>query len=130
EDVRDSHSDYVLPTPIRTLRRIDGDRNVSFRVDGIRIRLSDCSRCPLPSGRLLPRRGLWRHRTKGEHEQRCCPAVEHDFLQADETGPLQVLLNGLIGILPRMVILRLLQSDVKRTVACRVMSYRQLAPPK
>src|SRR5262249_46641531 len=41
----------------------------------------------------LPRRGLWRHRTKGEHEHECCPAVEHGFLQADETGPLQELLN-------------------------------------
>lgn len=91
EDVRDSHSYYGLTTPIPTTANcVYRKRDGNLRIEGVRIRLSEPSRL-LPSGLrcLLPRRGLWRHRPKGEHEQKCCPAVEHGFLRADETGPLR-----------------------------------------
>src|SRR5262249_10835172 len=81
--------------------RVDGKRDVELRIGGIRKRFSKYPRL-LPSGLLrlrLPRRVLWQHRTKGEHEQKCCPAVEHDFLRADETGPFSKLLKGLNVIL-------------------------------
>src|SRR5215510_10526439 len=96
----------MLPTAIEaTACSINGESNGRRRIEGIRKILSEAPR-GLPSGRLrLPRRVLWLHRTKGEHVQKCCPAVEHGFLQADETGPLLELLNGLTAeplLAPRM----------------------------
>src|SRR5262249_61891433 len=92
EVVRDSYVPYALRTPTvpTPANRIYGKRNANVRIHGVRIWPSEPSRL-LPSGLrcLLPRRGLWRHRPKGEHEQKCCPAVEHGFLRTDETGPLR-----------------------------------------
>src|SRR5262245_23989043 len=88
----------MLPSSIEAAAGgINGESNGGRRIDGTRKSFSK-ARGTLPRGRLrLPLRVLWLHRTKGEHEQKCCPAVEHDFLQANETGPSLELLNGLTG---------------------------------
>jgi len=79
QDIQDPYACDVLPASIRAGRCVDTERDVNLRIKGIRISVSECP-CTVPSGRrlsLLPRRILWRHRTKGEHEHKCCPAVVH-----------------------------------------------------
>ena len=79
QDIQDPYARDVLSASIRAGRCIDTERDVNLRIKRIRISVSECP-CLVPSGRrlsLLPRRILWRHRTKGEHEHKCCPAVVH-----------------------------------------------------